>query len=125
MLDVTDPNGRAVHIACGAALLNLRLAAAVAGHETVVQLLPDRDKPLLLATIRLAGPHRVGPSEVELHAAIAQRHTNRGPFSRRPVPPGVLAELTDAARNEGGILHILDRDETARVLHLVRDAERD
>jgi nitroreductase len=124
MLQVADPSGRAVHIACGAALLNLRLAAAAAGREPVVTLLPDPDQPLLLATVRLAGPHRTGLAERELHAAITLRHTNRGPFRARPVPPGVLAELVDAARVEGGILHILDHDETARLLYLVRDAER-
>jgi nitroreductase len=124
MLPVTDPTGRAVHIACGAALLNLRLAAAVAGREPVVQLLPDPDQPLLLATVRLAGPHHAGPGERELHAAITRRHTNRGPFSGRPVPPMVAAELADAARVEGAILHVLDGNETARVLYLIRDAER-
>jgi len=124
MLPVTDPSGRAVYIACGAALLNLRLAAAVAGREPVVQLLPDPGQPLLLATVRLAGPHRALPDERELHAAITRRHTNRGPYSGRQVPPGALAELADAARIEDGILHVLDRDETARVLYLVRDAER-
>jgi nitroreductase len=124
MLRVADPAGRAVHIACGAALFNLRLAAAIAGREPVITLLPDPGQPLLLATVRLAGPHRAGPAERELHAAITLRHTNRGPFRSRPVPPGVLAELGDAARVEGGILHVLDHDETARVLYLVRDAER-
>lgn len=125
MLPVTDPTGRAVYIACGAALLNLRLAAAVAGREPVVQILPWPDQPLLLATVRLAGPHRAGPGERELHAAITQRHTNRGPFSGRAVPPAVVAELADAARVEDAILHILDWNETARVLYLIRDAERD
>ena len=125
MLPVTDPAGRAVYIACGAALLNLRLAAAVAGREPVVQLLPDPGQPLLLATVRLAGPHRASPGERELHAVITQRHTNRGPFSGRPVPPIVAAKLADAARVESAILHFLDRNETARVLGLIRDAERD
>lgn len=120
-----DPDGRAVHIACGAALFNMRLAAAVAGREPVVQLLPDPDRPLLLATVRLAGPHRVQPAERELHAAIALRRTNRRPFSGRPVPPGVLAELADAASIEGAIVHILDHDEARRVLELVQDAARD
>ena len=124
MLPVADPAGRAVHIACGAALLNLRLAAAIVGREPVVTLLPDPGQPLLLAAVRLAGPHRAGPGERDLHAAIALRHTNRGPVRGDPVPPGVLAELADAARVEGGILHVLDHDETARVLCLVRDAER-
>jgi nitroreductase len=125
MLRYSDPDGRAVHIACGAALFNLRLAAAVAGRQPVVTLLPDPGQPLLLATVGLAGPGRAQPAERELHAAIARRHTNRGPFSGRPVPPGVLAELTEAARLEGAILHVLDRDETVRVLRLARDAESD
>jgi nitroreductase len=120
----TDPSGRAVHIACGAALFNMRLAAAVAGRQPAVQLLPDPGQPLLLATISLGGPHRPQPQESDLHAAISRRHTNRRPFSGRPVPPGVLAEFTEAARLEGGILHILDHDETVRVLKLAHEAER-
>jgi nitroreductase len=124
MLPIIDPAGRAVYLACGAALLNLRLAAAVAGREPVVQLLPHPDQPLLLATVRLGGPHQAGQTERELHTAITMRHTNRGPFSADRVPPGVWAELADAAQVEGAILHMLDRDETARVLYLARDAER-
>jgi nitroreductase len=123
-LAVADPAGRAMYIACGAALLNLRLAAAIAGREPAVTLLPDPGQPLLLATVRLAGPHQAAPAERELHAAITLRHTNRGPFRTRPVPPGVLAELADAARVEGAILHVPDHDETARLLYLARDAER-
>ena len=113
-----------MHIACGAALFNMRLAAAVAGRQPAVQLLPDPGQPLLLATVSLGGPHRPQPQDSDLHAAIARRHTNRRPFSGRPVPPGVLAELTEAARLEGAILHILDHDETVRVLKLAHEAER-
>ncbi len=61
----------------------------------------------------------------ELHAAIPARRTNRGPFSSRPVPPGVLAELAEAARIEGAILHFPDRQEATRLLGLARDAERE
>ena len=118
-----DPTGRAVHIACGAALFNLRLAAAVAGRQPAVQLLPDPGQPLLLATVRLAAPYRAQPQERDLYAAISRRHTNRRPFSSRPVPAGVLAELAEAARLEGAILHILDHDETVRVLKLAQEAE--
>jgi nitroreductase len=120
-----DPGGRAVHIACGAALFNLRLAAGAAGWQASVQLLPDPGTPLLLATVRLGGRYRAGEAERELHAAIEGRHTNRQPFSSRPVPPGVLAELTEAARLEGAILHVLDHGEAMRVLHLAADAEQD
>ncbi len=118
-----DPRGRAVHIACGAALFNIRLAAAVAGRQPAVQLLPDPGQPLLLATVRLAAPYRAQLQERDLYAAIGRRHTNRRPFSNRPVPAGVLAELAEAARLEGAILHILDHDEAVRVLKLVQEAE--
>jgi nitroreductase len=123
-LQYGDPSGRAVHIACGAALFNLRLAAAVAGRQPLVQLLPDPGQPLLLARVHLGDPHRVQRQERDLHGAISRRRTNRRPFSRRPVPPGVLAELAEAARLEGAILHLLDRAEAIRVLELAQEAER-
>jgi nitroreductase len=125
ILLVGDPHGRAAHIACGAALFNLRLAAAVAGLEPRLRLLPDPRRPLLLAKIGLAGPHRATPGECELHAAIARRQTNREPFSGRAVPPGIRAELAEAAGLEGAFLHFLDHGEAKRVLGLVADAERD
>lgn len=124
-LPYSDPAGRAVHIACGAAVFNMRLAAAVAGWQSSVLLVPDARAPQLLATIRLGGRQRAGVAERELHAAIEQRHTNRQPFSSRRVPPGVLTELTEAARLEGAILHIPDHDEAMRLLDLAADAERD
>jgi nitroreductase len=124
MLRFGDPDGRALHIACGAALFNLRLAATAAGRQPVFRLLPDPGQPLLLATVRLAGPCRAQPDELELHEAIPARRTNRSPFSSRPVPPGLLAELAEAARIEGAILHFPDHQEAIRLLGLARDAER-
>ena len=124
MLRFGDPDGRAVHIACGAALLNLRLAAVVAGRQPLVRLIPTVTQRLLLATVRLAGPCQPQPDEIELHAAIPKRRTNRAPFSGRPVPPAILAELAEAARREGAELHFPDHQEAVRLLGLVRDAER-
>jgi len=125
MLPVGDPDGRALYIACGAALFNLRLAATVAGRQPEVRLLPGAAESLLLATVRLAGPCQATQDEIELRAAIAERHTNRSPFSRRALPPGVLAELAEAAQIEGAVLHFPDSQETSRLLRLVEDAERD
>ena len=126
MLPFGDPDGRATHIACGAALLNLRVAAvAAAGLRPDVRLLPDPGRPLLLADIHLSERAYPTPREEELHAAIPRRHTNRGPFRDRAVPPGIKAELAEAAATEGAVLHFLDRGESARVLHLIIDAEFD
>jgi nitroreductase len=74
-----DPRGRAVHIACGSALFNLRLAIAQADYEPVARLLPSRRDPLLLASVRLAGPYRPRPAERDLYAAI--RLIGRGPLA--------------------------------------------
>ena len=125
MLPSADPHGRAAHIACGAALLNLRVAAAAAGLQPGIRLLPDPAQPLLLAEIGLTGRHQVMSWERELQAAIPRRQTNRKPFSSRVVPPGIRAELGEAASLEGAALHFLDDSEAVRVLGLVADAERD
>lgn len=125
MLRHGDPHGRAVHIACGAALFNLRIAVAAGGREPVTRLLPDPAEPLLLATVRLGGRHRPSEEERELYASIPKRHTNRRPFSARPVPPGVLAELVLAARLEGTSLDLPGDGETRRLLGVVADAECD
>jgi hypothetical protein len=125
MLRHGDPHGRAVHIACGAALFNLRIAVAAGGREPVTRLLPDGAELLLLATVRLGGRHRPSEDERDLRAAIPARHTNRRPFSSRPVPPGVLAELVQAARLEGATLDLPGHSETRRLLGVAADAEAD
>lgn len=125
MLRHTDPNGRAVHLACGAALFNLRIAVAAGGREPVTRLLPDPAEPLLLATVRLGGRHRPRDDERDLRAAIPVRRTNRSPFSDRPVPAGVLSELVQAARLEGATLDLPGHAETCRLLRVVADAEND
>jgi nitroreductase len=60
-----------------------------------------------------------------MYAAISARRTNRRPFSPRRVPPGVIAELVQAARLEGASLQLPGHSETQRLLSLVADAERD
>jgi nitroreductase len=124
MLACSDPDGRGLHIACGAALLNLRLAAAVAGRHPQVRLVPEPHQRLLIATVRLATPGQASADDLELYAAIAVRRTNRGPFSGQAVPPGLRAELAEAARREGAVLHFPDQPEGIRLLRLARDAER-
>jgi nitroreductase len=115
-----DPSGRAVHIACGAALLNLRLAAAVAGRQAVARLLPESARPRLLATFRLSGPHRVRPDQEELYAAIF-RPAIGGHRHGPPYPAAVLAELTEAALLEGAALTFAEQEERGYLALTLRD----
>jgi nitroreductase len=108
MLRRTDPDGRGVHISCGAALFNLRLAVSCAAVEPVTRLLPQPGNPQLLATVRLAGPQPTRARERDLHAAIWRRHTTRTPCSGPPVSGPALAALAEAAALEGATLVLRD-----------------
>lgn len=119
----TDPGHRALHIGCGAALFNLRVAAAHAGLTPEVRLLPDPADPLLLAAVHLVEPATSDDELRRLHPAISKRHTSRHPFSERRIPQEVRAALREAAAREGAELFFPGRWHTETVLGLVRDAE--
>jgi hypothetical protein len=54
MLWVADPKGRALHLSCGAALFNLKLAIRTLGAKPLVWPLPDpQGQPTLLASVQL------------------------------------------------------------------------
>ena len=104
------PWAREHAIGCGAALMNLRLAIRMLGHDPVVALVPARDSdPGLLASVEIVAgrAHEPKALEKELYAAIWRRHTDRRPFSNAPVHPGVLAEIERAAAREDGWLRVL------------------
>ena len=95
-----DPGRQEPTLSCGAALLNLRLAIRALGVRPAVQLLPDPHRPDLLALVRPQGGSALTPAIRQLAEAISRRHTDLGPFRATTVPPPVLAELRQAARNE-------------------------
>jgi hypothetical protein len=104
------PWPREYAISCGAALMNLRLAFRVLGHDPVITLVPDPvNDPGLLASVEIVAgrTHQPGSLERELFDAIWQRHTDRWPFSATPVRPGILVEMERAAAHEHGWLRIL------------------
>ncbi|PWI12921.1 hypothetical protein DI272_01235 [Streptomyces sp. Act143] len=121
-----DPTGRALHLSVGASVFNLRVAVAHFGWCPVTRLLPTPDDPRLLATVRPTGTasrsatgHRDG-----LYEAIHRRRSSRLPFSGRPLPRQVRAELAEAARREGALLTFPAADERDRLLRLTAEAER-
>lgn len=120
-----DPIGRALHLSVGASVFNLRVAAAHFGWTPVVRLLPDPEDPGLLANLRLSGPGRrhTAGHRPDLYPAIWRRHSSRFPFSGRPLPANVQAELAEAAHAEGASLTLPGAVETARLLRLTMEAE--
>ncbi|MFI2641773.1 Acg family FMN-binding oxidoreductase [Streptomyces sp. NPDC018610] len=123
----TDPDGRALHIGCGAALLNLRAAAAHAGLIARVRPLPDPADPLLLAEVRFGhDPDGAAPGAADLrrlYPYLARRHTSRYPFEEEEPPAPVRAALRAAAAREGAELLFPGPWHIDAVLELVHDAE--
>ncbi|MGW2522603.1 Acg family FMN-binding oxidoreductase [Streptomyces sp. NPDC001617] len=124
-LPLADPMHRAQYLSVGAAVFNLRLAAVHQGWRPEVRLLPDPRPSGLLATVRLTGPLAADdqPSAPGLYEAITRRHTSRMPFTGRPVPEPIVAEMTAAAHAAGARLHLPDIAGTRRLLRLTATAE--
>ncbi|WP_142211962.1 Acg family FMN-binding oxidoreductase [Streptomyces sp. SLBN-118] len=124
-LPKADPERRAQYLSVGAAVFNLRLAAAHLGWNPVVRLLPATDDPDLLATVQLTvEPEADGqPSLDGLYEAIERRHTSRMPFTGRPVPEPIVTEMIGSARIEGAHLDVPDIVGTRRLLRLTEAAE--
>ncbi|XRQ16089.1 hypothetical protein ACN3XK_36035 [Actinomadura welshii] len=102
-----DPAGRGLHLSSGAALVNLRLAAAQLGHEAVVRLLPDPGRPSVLASVRLAGRHRTTREERLLYAATLRPFAAGRTGLRARPSASLVNELREAVALEGAALHLL------------------
>ncbi|WP_367319973.1 hypothetical protein [Streptomyces sp. HUAS ZL42] len=123
-LPMADPELRAQHLSVGAAVFNLRVAAAHLGWDPLVRPVTAADDPDLLATVRLTRPTPdVQPPLSHLYEAVERRHTSRMPFTGRPVPDPIVAEMINSARAEGAHLDVPGIPGTRRLLCLTRAAE--
>ncbi|MFI0470322.1 Acg family FMN-binding oxidoreductase [Saccharopolyspora sp. 5N102] len=119
---VADPEDRELLLACGAALLNLRLAIRAAGVQPDVNVLPHRRASDLLAIVRPARRRPATPTDVELAAAIPRRRTNRKPFLPTPVPMSLHSQLRQAAEAERAWLAIPEREQLPKLQALAQQA---
>lgn len=115
-----DPTGREAVLACGAALLSLRLALRAAGVGSTLRLTPDGAAPDLLAELVLHGTVREHADELVLRTAMTARATCRTPFLDTPVTPEVLDHLVAEGAYEGALVAVLDSDQTATVLRAAK-----
>jgi hypothetical protein len=124
-LPVVDPDDRALVISCGAALLNLRIAARHFGHELRFELLPDPGDEDVLARAELLPAERPSYEEKLLFWAISHRRTNRHAFEPRGLPPELAPLLTAAAEQEGAWLApITDEADRHTLSDLVVEGDR-
>ncbi|GII87884.1 hypothetical protein Ssi03_58740 [Sphaerisporangium siamense] len=125
LLRVADAAGRELLLGCGAALFNIRTALRAMGHRPVVRVLPDPDRPALLATVRL-GPDEEADEDVRvMNAEIPRRRTHRAGFLPDPVSGDLLDTLVGEARAEGARLTPVGSEAAARILAAVTAAAQD
>jgi nitroreductase len=123
-LAVCDPEDRELVMACGAALLNLRVALRHFGYEGKVKAFPDKDEPDLLARVGFGEKRKPTAEDDSVFRAIPQRHTNRKPFERRGIPEKVLSKLKAAASKEDAWLHfVLSEGDRNKVADLVAEGD--
>ncbi|MFI1717034.1 Acg family FMN-binding oxidoreductase [Streptomyces litmocidini] len=118
-----DPDHRALHLGCGAALFGLRVAAVHRDLRPVVRLLPRPDDPWHLADVSLDGPDDSDGELGALHDALSRRHTSRFPFTEERIPPEVIDGLRAAAFLEGCRLVVPGAWHTDTVMGLVHTSE--
>jgi len=129
-LPVNDPDDRELMISCGAALMTLRVAAAARGVQLAIERMPAAEEPRCLARVRLGGEAFNGdspettPSLSALDPWIADRRTQRKPFSASEIDPSLVSQLIEAAADEGAWLRPLPAGAIrAQVAELVAEGD--
>ncbi|WP_327092489.1 hypothetical protein OIE66_18140 [Nonomuraea sp. NBC_01738] len=115
-LRVGDPEGRELMISCGAALFTLRTALRCRGFEPVVRVLPDPDRPSLVALLLPGRAASAGEHTRLLGEQIPRRRTHRAGFTRLPVPEELMAALERQVAAEGATLTVVREPEALAAL---------
>lgn len=123
-LGYLDPTSRQLHVSCGAALEFACVATRAAGRACDVQLLPEPARDDLLAHLAVGDNEPASPLDSDLAGAIARRYTDRGPYSDRQVPPGLLVDIQTRCAELGVWVRIIDdRADRTVVSTILTDAE--
>ena len=109
-LPVLDPDGRLLHLSCGAALLNAQVAARALGFGARVTLLPTPAERGHLARLDLIPGVPSRPEDRARGEAVLLRHTHRDAFEQRTLPPDLLDALRLAAEEQGAALAVVSGD---------------
>jgi hypothetical protein len=115
-LRLGDPAGRQLLISCGAALFNMRTALACQGVEPVVRVLPDPDRPSLVATVNLGQAVDVDEHTRALGGQMERRRTHRAGFTNLPVPERLVQSLVKEAMAEQATLTPVGSREAVEVI---------
>lgn len=122
-LPIADPGDRELLISVGAAITNLRVAAAHFGFESTVLYAPRFEEFLPLALVTLRETCDPDPQLRRLFSAITRRHTSHAEFERREIDTETLERVCDAVEASDNMRFVLPHDRVA-VAEIVEEAGR-
>jgi len=118
-LPAIDPDDRELLMSVGAAITNLRVAAAWFGFDTTVLYEQRPEESLPVAVVTFRETCMADEALRSLFPAIRERHTNREPFDGRPLEFETLGALCDLADQfPDAVTFLLPRDKR-RLANLV------
>ena len=125
LLPVCDPDGRELHIGCGAALEYLLLRLGLDGVPVDVEILPDADDRDVLARVR-TGSGQPYENHPDLIHAMATRRTNRTAYHGDPMGQPLRSLLEGSCARFGIELRWLADEATrAAIVQLIMESDRE
>lgn len=122
-LPVIDPDNREMTMSLGAAIANLRVAAAHFGFESTL-LFPESADAGAVATIALRETSGPDARMKSLFSAIKRRRTNRTPFDGENIEPEALSTLLDVVEAWPETFHVVFRQDKQRAADLIAFADQ-
>jgi nitroreductase len=110
-----DPDGRLMVLSCGAALDHALVALAAEGCTARVE--RPAGEPLAVVHAERVGP--ADPHAMQRLQLLRVRHTDRRVVSDEPVPEELREALTQAVREGGARLHVLNRDQVLQLAVMI------
>jgi hypothetical protein len=127
-MPVVDPGNREMLMSIGAAVFNLRVAAAHFGMRCRVDynLSGDSERPLAFARLEPSLPHAPeDPAVGALFPYLTMRHTTRAPFLLTRIPASILERLAAIGERGRASLQLsTDGALNSKIAGLVAEAER-
>jgi hypothetical protein len=123
-LPVADPRDRELTISIGAAIANLRVAAAHFGLDSNVLYSPvTRDPETALALVTFCETCNPREDLRRLFGAVTRRHTNRVAFETREIEPEILGKICELVDASDHLRFVLSQ-ERGRAAELVEEADQ-
>jgi hypothetical protein len=119
-----DPDHRELLMSVGAAIMNLRVAAAHFGYETTVMYHRDARETPPVALVTFGRRAKRILRSRRLFPAIVRRHTNRQPFDGEPLRMEALSALCDVADAHPDFVQFFLPRDKAMISRLVAEGDR-